>query len=291
MASTVKKWKTDNSYAGKAAVTNQFSGSVWAFDTKGNFIQLFKYATKGITYGIASGRGVEMSNGVTYWLITLKNKYKTYEYAYVANGDFYFSQVRADNEAAAKNDAQTLFNNLVASDKKLAEQINARYLLLGQMKAKKIDVTAQTNALAEIVTAFQIRQNAIKNNPLIKLSTKVSGVGCDCPQIGLLPIVWGAIIGGGLVLAGVVVYYFLKPEYNTSQVHSKYLQEHEAELRAALGDEGFEKLQQAVDGEIKEAAQEAYDSGKDETTFGMIKNLGLMAAGIFLFSKLQGSGK
>jgi len=286
----VKTWKTDNSYAGKAAVTYQFSGSVWAFDKKGNFVQLFKYASKGITYGIASGRGVEMSNGVTYWLITLKNKFQTYEYAYVANGDFYFSAVRAADEAAAKNDAQVLFNSLVASDKKLLIQINTRHNLLQQMAKKGINVDAEAKKLTEITNAFTTRQKAMAANPALKVVTyfKLSGVGND--GVGIIPLVIGLAIGAGVVLAGLVVYYFLKPEFNASQLHSKYLEDNEAELKAKLGPEAYEKLKQNITQEIQENAQDAYDDGKSETLMGTLKTVGLMAAGFYLITKIQSSG-
>lgn len=299
MALTVKQWKTDNSVYGKAAVSkNNTGGSVFAF-INGTFGLLFKYGTPGVTYGMASTRAVLMSDGITYYLITLKTSYKkgtvTYSYAYVSNQDFYFSAVRAQDDAKAKNDAQVLLNNLLASDKKLLLAMNTANNLIKELQARgQFDVTLQKKKLEEIAAAYTSRQEALKTNPAIKIVDyfKLSGIGCNCQAIGVIPIiVWGIAAGAGTVLAGLAVYYFLKPEYDTSQLHSQYLIDNEKELRAKLGPEVFEAMKKAIDGEIQENASTAYDEAKSETTFGMIKNVALMAAGFFLITKIQSSGK
>lgn len=304
MATTykIKQWKYTN-YNGKVATTKKNLTNVYFFN-KGNFELLTTFATLNAIIGVTSGRAVEMTNGITYYLVTLKNAFNGNEYGYVTLQDFYFLTPKPTDEEKAKDDAQKMFNLLVANDKKLMTQILKRQLLLLNLKAKGINVAEDERKLKEIAEAFQRRQLAIKTNPALSIVNyfKISGIGIGCPgktncscnknhdgQVGFIPLLIPVAIGAGIVLAGFVMYYFLKPEYNTSQLHSEYLTSNEAVLKAKLGPAEYEALKQNVDKEIKEAAQTAYDEGKSETTWGTIKNVGLMAAGVFLFMKIQGS--
>src|SRR4051812_4475486 len=198
----VVKWHPLNmEYMGKAAVVKNTPAEVWDFDARGNFVLLYKTYTKSALIGMVSGKGVEMSNGVTYYTITLKNQYKEHVFVYVSLQHFRFSAARAEDEKKAKSDAQVLLNNLLANDKAMLVTINRQHELLKQAEAKKVDVTKQRATLMKIADAWVMRQKNIESNTFIQITRKISGNG-----IGIIPlIVWGLVIGAGAVLVGLTV--------------------------------------------------------------------------------------
>ncbi len=140
--------------------------------------------------------------------------------------------------------------------------------------------------------AFTLRQARLKANPdlqIIKLFN-LSGIGCNCPGVGIVPLVAGLAIGAGVVLVGITMYYFLRPEFDASKLHSEYLDKNEAELKAKLGPEAYAKLKENVNAEIQDAAKSAYTDGQTET-FGKLAKYGLMGfAAFMLFKQFSGNG-
>lgn len=285
----VKQWKNTN-YYGKAVTVKKAGGKVYLFNKENVFTAISSFATVNAVVGIASGKAVEMTNAITYYLVTLKTPINGNQFAYVSIQDFYFLTPKPTNEAQAKKDAQSLLDKLIESDKKLYKQTLTSAALLGQLQAKGVNVDAQKAKLTEILASIKRRQEAIKSNPFIKITGEfnLSGIGCDCEKIGFIPLI---IIGAGVVVGGFVVYYFLKPEYNTSQLHSEYLTKNEAELKAKLGDKAYNELKKNVDQEIKDNAQDAYGEGKGEGFMSILKPLLLIGLGIFAMNKFQKSSK
>lgn len=286
----VKQNPVNPEFSAKAAYVYTSPAPVYAFNAKGEFILLYNMYTKGAVIGITSGHSALMSNGLTYYLLKLKTPYKGYNYAYVSLQAYRFSTAKAADEAAAKNDAQNLLDQILASDKALTTKVNTFNETLNRAEKLGVDVTKYRANCIKVANALTERQKAIASNPWIKITQKISGTDQTQNAIGIVPLViWGVVAGAGLVIAGLTVYYFLKPEYDTSQLHSQYLSQNEAELRATLGDAKYEELKKNVDTEIKENASDAYSEGKGEGIFATVKPLLWMGLGFWAVSKFKNS--
>lgn len=280
----IKKWVNDPKNTAKAAVSKKANAPMYYFD-KGTFKPLVINVRKDLDIGLTSGRGVTMTNGYTYWLVTLKTPVGKEVYVYVSIQDFYLMPVtpKTDDKSAA----QKLLDALIGNDQELYDKCIRNWTLLSQLEKKGQNVSKEKKAVIDVFTKLKVRQYQIDTCPFFRISKKESKKGISGIESEIGEILTIALIAAGVVLAGFIAYQWLKPEYDASKVHSQYLDDNEAELRKALGDQKFNELKEQVNSEMKESAQDAYGEGKWDSKRGFLKNALLIGGGIFVFTKFQ----
>ena len=236
--------------------------------------------------GRSTGDTFKDKSGFIWYKISLVNKYKGQRWGWVRNDVIKFYKSKGDKVSQEK--AQSLVNNLIATDQKVYTKALLLAPLLDIAEKKGNNIESLKIKYLGIIKRLERRQNKIKTSKLLKWRTGIekgltwfknafksylsspttykygiNGIG------SITAIVVSGVIGGGLVVAA---YFAFRPDYDESTIDLEMSKELEKAL-SLLTPEEAQKLQANLEKQV----DNAYNTGKSNERFNIIAKYGLYA--------------
>lgn len=180
-------------------------------------------------------------------------------------------------------EAQKLIDEILAQDKQTLNNLNEASAMIGQLKAKGVNITSSENQLKKITTSVLTRQNELSKSTWAKVKDKITDAWGSIKRffgfsgLGILPIV--AVAAVALVAgSGATALIILKPWRNQSTIDLK----ESKELRDLLS-KADPKTANKIREDLKSQVVDAYTTGNRQGTWGSYSKI-LTYAGVAILA-------